>query len=99
VSRHLPLRLAHLPKGLQDISGKAQVRLCKRSRPRSARGNHANQVVGAIARDLAACMGAIAQQVRMTPYIPTTYGFVARPKSFAVHRQRRSPGVVSSSTA
>jgi transposase len=32
VSRHLQLRLENLPKGLQDISGKAQVRLCKRYR-------------------------------------------------------------------
>jgi transposase len=67
VSRHLQLRLEHLPKGLQDISGKAQVRLCKRYRQLSARGTHANQVVVAIARALAAFMWAIAQQVRMTP--------------------------------
>jgi transposase len=67
VSRHLQLRLEHLPKGLQDISWKAQVRLCKRYRQLSARGKHANQVVVAIARELAAFMWAIAQQVRMTP--------------------------------
>jgi transposase len=67
VSRHLQLRLEHLPKGLQDISWKAQVRLCQRYRQLSARGKHANPVVVAIARELAAFMWAIAQQVRMTP--------------------------------
>jgi transposase len=67
VSRHRQLRLEHLPKGLQDISWKAQVRLCQRYRQLSARGNHANQGVVAIARELAAFMWAIAQQVRMTP--------------------------------
>ena len=67
VSRHLQLRLEHLPTGLQDISWKAQVRLCKRYRQLSARGKHANQVVVAIARELAAFMWAIAQQVPVTP--------------------------------
>jgi transposase len=94
VSRHLQLRLEHLPKGLQDISWKAPVRLCKRSRQLSARGKHAHQVVVTIARELAAFMWAIAQQVPVTSSIPNTDGFVERPKSFAVHRQRRSPGVV-----
>ena len=31
VSRQLPLRLEHQPPSIQDISWKAQVRLCKRS--------------------------------------------------------------------
>jgi transposase len=67
VSRHLQLRLEKLPKGIQDISWKAQVRLCKRYRQLGARGKHANQVVVAIARELAAFMWAIAQQVSVTP--------------------------------
>jgi transposase len=50
VSRHLLLRLEKLPKAVQDISWKAQVRLCKRYRKLSARGKHANQVVVAVAR-------------------------------------------------
>ena len=50
VSRHLPLRLEQLPKPIQDISWKSQVRLCKRYRHLMARGKHANQVVVAIAR-------------------------------------------------
>src|SRR5882724_2047409 len=42
VSRHLQLRLEHVPKAIQDISWKAQVRLCKRYRRLSARGKHVN---------------------------------------------------------
>jgi transposase len=67
VSRHLQLRLEKLPKGIQDIGWKAQGRWWKRYRQRGARGNHANQVVVAIARELAAFMWAIAQQVAVTP--------------------------------
>jgi len=39
------------------------VRLCTRFRPRTARGKHANQVVVAIARDMAAFIWAIAREV------------------------------------
>jgi transposase len=67
VSRHLQLRLEKLPKPLQDISWRAQVRLCKRYRQLIARGKHANQVVVAIARELVAFMWAIAKQVAVTP--------------------------------
>jgi transposase len=67
VSRHLQLRLAKQPKGIQDISWKAQVRLCKRYRRLIARGKHANQVVVAIARELVGFMWAIAHQVPVTP--------------------------------
>jgi transposase len=67
VSRHLQLRLEKLPKPIQDISWKAQVRLCRRYRQLSARGKNPNQVVVAIARELSAFMGAIAQQVPITP--------------------------------
>ena len=67
VSRHSQLRLEQLPKPLQDISWKAQVRLCKRFRRLLARGKHANQVVVAIARELVGFLWAIAQQVPMTP--------------------------------
>jgi transposase len=67
VSRHLQLRLEKLPKPIQDISWKAQVRLCKRYRRLIGRGKHANQVVVAIARELAGFMWAIAKQVPITP--------------------------------
>jgi transposase len=67
VSRHLQLRLEKQPKVIQDISWKAQVRLCKRYRRLGARGNHANVVTVAMARELAGFLGAIAQQVPVTP--------------------------------
>jgi transposase len=67
VSRHLQLRLETPPKVIQDISWKAQVRLCKRYRRLIARGKHANQVVVAIARELVGFMWAIAKQVPVTP--------------------------------
>jgi transposase len=67
ISRHLQLRLEKVPKPIQDISWKAQIRLCKRYRQLSARGKNANQVVVAIARELSAFMWAIAQEVPLTP--------------------------------
>jgi transposase len=67
VSRHLQLRLEKLSKTVQDISWKAQVRLCKRYRKLSARGKHPNQVVVAIARELIAFMWAMAKEVPVTP--------------------------------
>ncbi len=63
VSRHLQLRLEQVPKLIQDISWKAQVRLCKRYRRLIARGKPVNQVVVAIAREMAAFMWAIAREV------------------------------------
>jgi transposase len=48
---------------LQDISWQAQVRLCQRYRRRVSRGNHANGVPVAIARELTGCMWAIAKEV------------------------------------
>jgi transposase len=63
VSRHLQLRLEALPAEIQTISWKAQVRLCKRYRQLTARGKHVNQVVVAIAREMAAFAWAIARVV------------------------------------
>jgi transposase len=65
VSRHLQLRLEQLPKPIQDLSWKAQVRLCTRSRQLMARGKNANQVVVAIARELVAFMWAIARDIAL----------------------------------
>jgi transposase len=61
VSRHLQLRLEKTSATAQAISWKAQVRLCKRYRQLSARGKHVNQVVVAIAREMAAFAWAIAR--------------------------------------
>jgi len=63
ISRHLQLRLEKLPAEVQAIGWKAQVRLCKRYRQLTARGKHANQVVVAIAREMAAFAWAIARTV------------------------------------
>jgi len=65
VSRHLQLRWEKLPKVIQDISWKAQGRLCKRYRRLLARGTNANQVVVAIAREMAAFVWAIAREVKV----------------------------------
>jgi transposase len=67
VSRHLQLRLETQPKVIQDISWKAQVRLCKRYRRLVSRGKHPNVVTVAIARELTGFMWAIAKQVPVTP--------------------------------
>jgi transposase len=67
VSRHLQVRRETQPKAIQDISWKAQGRLCKRYRKLMARGKHANQVVVAIARELVGFMWALAKQVAVTP--------------------------------
>jgi len=66
VSRHLQLRLENQPKRLQDISWKAQVRLCTRYRRLVAKGKHANVVTVTIARELAGFMWAIAKEVPVT---------------------------------
>jgi transposase len=67
VSRHLQLRLEQPPTIIQDISWKAQVRLCQRYRRLVSRGKHANVVTVAIARELAGFMWAIAREVPVTP--------------------------------
>jgi transposase len=64
VSRHLQLRLEKVPKAIQDISWKAQVRLCKRYRRLVARGKQVNQVVVAIAREMAAFVWAVARELK-----------------------------------
>jgi transposase len=63
VSRHLQLRLEKVSTEIQAISWKAQVRLCKRYRHLTARGKPVNQVVVAIAREMAAFAWAIARLV------------------------------------
>jgi len=71
VRRHLQWRLDQRPKPLQDISWKAQVRRCTRSRHLMARGKHPHRVGVAIARDLSALMWAMAQQVPVTSSTPS----------------------------
>lgn len=67
VSRQLPLRLETPPQIIQDIRGKAQVRLCNRYRRLVARGQHATLVTVAIARELAGFLGALAREIPIIP--------------------------------
>ena len=67
IGRHLQWRLENQPKAIQDISWKAQVRLCQRYRRLMARGTHANHVVVALARELVGFMWAMAKQIPVTP--------------------------------
>ena len=63
VSRHLQLRLETLPTEVQPIGWKAPVRLCRRYRQLTAHGKPVTQVVGAIAREMAAFAWASARLV------------------------------------
>lgn len=65
VSREIQQRQESLPKSIQAIAWKAQVRLCKRYRRLIARGKHHNTTTTAIARELAAFMWAIAREVQI----------------------------------
>ena len=63
VRRHVPLRLAKQPTGIQDLSWQAQGRLCTRYRRLVSRGTHANVVTVAIARELTGFLWALAKEV------------------------------------
>jgi transposase len=62
VSEAMQARQQDLPKPIQDIGWRAQLRLCKRYQRLRARGKHPNTVAAAIARELVAFMWAIARQ-------------------------------------
>jgi transposase len=55
--------VANLPQAIQPIGWNAHVRVCKRFPHLTARGQHANPGVVASARELAACIWAIAREV------------------------------------
>ena len=67
VRRPRPLRLEKVPQSIEALRWQAQVRLCKRSRQLRARGKNATPVVVAIACELRALMGAMAQEVPRLP--------------------------------
>lgn len=67
VSQYIQKRIEALPKPIQDIGWKAQLRLCKRFRRFTSRGKHPNITVTAIARELIAFMWAIAKEVPLQP--------------------------------
>ena len=96
VSRHWQLRLETVPTTLQALSWQAQGRLCTRSRRLVARGQQVNQVVVAIAREMAACVWASAREVKGAhcghPGAErTSRGRYQIPSS--AQRQSRRPGV------
>lgn len=63
VSAQIQSRIERLPKAVQDIGWKAQVRLCKRYRRLKSKGKNTNVVTIAIAREMLAFMWAIAHEV------------------------------------
>jgi len=63
VSAEIQTRIEGLPKPIQAIGWKAQLRLCKRFRRLQSRGKHPNIVVAAIAREMLAFMWSIANEV------------------------------------
>jgi transposase len=97
VSRHRQLRLEKVPQAIQDLSWKAQVRLCKRYRRLVARGKQVNQVVVAIAREMAAFVWAIVREMRGAHCGPRSRA----PRQWSIttlipsseQRKSRSPGV------
>ena len=60
-------RLQDLPASVRDIAWKAQTRLCARYHRMTAKGKRSTVVVVAIAREIAAFLWAIAQQVAPRP--------------------------------
>lgn len=66
VSPIIRQRLEKLPKPIQDIAWKAQVRLCQRFRHLTRCGKHPNVAVTAVARELVAFMWAIAREVHIS---------------------------------
>jgi Transposase IS116/IS110/IS902 family len=92
-SRHLPRRLEQRPQPSQDRRWQAHGRLGTRVRRLRARGQHAHQVVVALARDLAGFRWAMAQSVRVTreghqtpPSGPITQEGAPRPSAAAPPR-------------
>jgi hypothetical protein len=65
VTRIIRLRQENLSKEVRAIAWKAQLRLCARYRRLSSRGKTKQQIVTAIARELAAFMWAIAREVQL----------------------------------
>jgi hypothetical protein len=98
VSRPPQLRLDKLPNPSQAISWKAQGRRCKRFRRVRARGQHANHVVVAMARELRGFMWASANQLPVTPSPLDDHG-PPPGKVTNLPGKRRGPGVGPPATA
>ena len=66
VTRHLLKRSRDLPRNIQDIAWKAQLRLCSRYKRLIAKGKPTQVVTTAIARELIAFIWAISQEVKIS---------------------------------
>jgi len=100
VRRQVHLRLEKQPTVRQDLRWKAHVRFGQRSRQLIARGKHAQQVVGAMAREWGGCIGAMATHVRGTPSrVMIGHMQAVTGDSRHVDGKSRRPGVVDPSTA
>lgn len=67
VTRHLLKRSRGLPRNIQNIAWKAQLRLCNRYKRLTAKGKPKQVVTTAIARELIAFIWAISQEVKVSP--------------------------------
>ncbi len=63
VTETIQKRLEGLPRNVREIAWKAQVRLCKLYRHRTAAGKKAPIAIAAIAREMAAFLWAIGREV------------------------------------
>lgn len=70
VTKHLLKRNKELPLAIQDISWKAQLRLCNRFRMLRAKGKPTQVVTTAIARELIAFVWAISKEFRSLEKVP-----------------------------
>ena len=68
VSEQIQARQQQLPKEICDIAWRAQVRLCGRYKKLAPRGEHANTIAAAVARELAGFMWAIVALIRLPPH-------------------------------
>jgi transposase len=96
VSRPWPRRWEQRPQGLPELSGKAQGRLCQRYRRVVARGQPVTQVVVALARARAACVGARARTVTGAhsgyPWAGWASAWREQPLTSSEQQQSRRPG-------
>jgi transposase len=98
-NQHLPRRLETPPKIIQDISWKAQVRLCTHDRRLISRGKHAHLVTVAIAREPAGYMWVIAERCRSHPKTKRSSGFYPQLSRFPTCIGRDAAPVWSPSAA
>jgi transposase len=100
VRRPRQRRLDIPPQAIQDLGGKAHLRLCPCNRRLLARGQHAHHVVVAIARAWVGCMGAMATRGPLPPEGPTTKAEgPMHAAGVPVEQKRRRPGGGQPSTA